>query len=185
VRETTFPDAKQEITVPLRDVEIGEHMARYVQDFHKPLAVGQVVSEYPSPALTHDRASRISEPFSKTAVQTMSIGRTGLHEREPVSPGAIPWRYSFGRRHSVTGARMVPEGRFGNAQKVRGSQHAGAFLWVLLTGAIALAASGAAFAQDEPTSAATPESPETPLAAPIGPPSPERSKQFLNWETGG
>jgi hypothetical protein len=55
---------------------------------------------------------------------------------------------------------------------------------VLLTGAIALGASGAAFAQDEPTSAAGPESPALPQAAPIGPPSPERPKQFLNWETG-
>ena len=65
-----------------------------------------------------------------------------------------------------------------------GSQHTGAFLWVLLTGAIALGASGAAFAQDEPTSAAGPESPALPQAAPIGPPSPEMPKQFLNWETG-
>jgi hypothetical protein len=81
-------------------------------------------------------------------------------------------------------AQAVPDSRFGNAQKVKGSQHASAFLWVLLTGAIALAASGVAFAQDEPTSAAAPESPERPQAAPIGPPSPERSKQFLNWETG-
>jgi hypothetical protein len=82
-------------------------------------------------------------------------------------------------------AQAVPDNLFGNAQKIRGSQHAGTFLWVLLTGAIVIAASGAAFAQDEPTSAATPESPETPQAAPIGPPAPEEGpKQLLNWETG-
>jgi hypothetical protein len=114
----------------------------------------------------------------------MSIGRTGLHEREPVLSGAIPWRYSIGRWHPGAEAREVPEGRSGNAPGVSGSQHTGAFLWVLLTGAIALGASGAAFAQDEPTSAAAPESPAIPQAAPIGPPSPERPKQFLNWETG-
>jgi hypothetical protein len=114
----------------------------------------------------------------------MAIGRTGSHEREPVSPDAIPQCYSTDRPPPVVEARAVPDGRFGNAQKVSGSQHAGAFHWVLLTGAIALAASGAAFAQDEPTSAAVPESPATPQAAAIGPPSPERPKQYLNWETG-
>jgi len=114
----------------------------------------------------------------------MAIGRTGSHEREPVSPGAIPQCYSTDRPPPVVEARAVPDGRFGNAQKVSGSQHAGAFHWMLLTGAIALAASGAAFAQDEPTSAAVPESPATPQAAAIGPPSPERPKQYLNWETG-
>lgn len=114
----------------------------------------------------------------------MVIWRTGSHEREPVSPGAIPQCYSTDRPPPVVEARAVPDGRFGNAQKVSGSQHAGAFHWVLLTGAIALAASGAAFAQDEPTSAAVPESPATPQAAAIGPPSPERPKQYLNWETG-
>ena len=31
-RETSIPDVKQEITVPLRDVEIGEHIARCVQE---------------------------------------------------------------------------------------------------------------------------------------------------------
>lgn len=114
----------------------------------------------------------------------MAIGRTGSHEREPVSPGAIPQCYSTDRPPPVVEARAVPDGRFGNAQKVSESQHAGAFHWVLLTGAIALAASGAAFAQDEPTSAAVPESPATLQAAAIGPPSPERPKQYLNWETG-
>ena len=38
----SFPGAKQEITVPLRDVEIGEHIARYVQDSDKSLTVCQV-----------------------------------------------------------------------------------------------------------------------------------------------
>jgi hypothetical protein len=84
----------------------------------------------------------------------------------------------------VVEAHAVPDSRFGKRPGVSRYQHAGKLLWALLTGAIALAASGAAFAQDEPTSAATPESPATPQAAPIGPPAPEGPKQFLNWETG-
>jgi hypothetical protein len=114
----------------------------------------------------------------------MSIWISGSHECEPVSSHSISLRYSINQGHPVVDACPVPEGRSGNAPGVSGSQHTGAFLWVLLTGAIALAASGAAFAQDEPTSAAAPESPAIPQAAPIGPPSPERPKQFLNWETG-
>jgi hypothetical protein len=115
----------------------------------------------------------------------MSIGRMGLHEREPVLSGAIPWRNSIGRWHPVVEARTVPEGRSGNAPGVSGSQHTGAFLWVLLTGAIALALAmpGAGFAQER-TSADALTSPAPQEAAPIGPPAPEGSKQVLNWETG-
>jgi len=114
----------------------------------------------------------------------MSIWRSGSHECERVSSHSISLRYSINQGHPVVDACPVHEGRSGNAPGVSGSQHTGAFLWVLLTGAIALGASGAAFAQDEPTSAAEPESPALPQTAPIGPPSPERPKQFLNWETG-
>jgi hypothetical protein len=88
-------------------------MARYMQDSDTPLAVGQVESDYPSQAVTHDPASRISRPCSETSVQTMSIGRTGPHEREPVSSGAIPWRYSIGQPHPVVETQAAPECRFG------------------------------------------------------------------------
>ena len=123
--------------------------------------------------------------FSETAVRTMAIERTGSYEREPVSSGAIPWCYSIDRRHPVVGARAVLEGRPGNAPGVSGSQHAGEFLWALLTGALVLAlvAPGAGFAQER-TSSDAPTSPAPPQAAPIGPSVPEGPKQFLNWETG-
>ena len=116
----------------------------------------------------------------------MSIGGTGSHEREPVSSGAIPRRYSTGRRHPVVGARAVPEGRFGNAPRVSVSQYAGEFLLALLTGALALAlvAPGAGFAQEEPTSSDAHTSPPPLQAAPIGPTAHEGPKQFLSWETG-
>ncbi len=116
----------------------------------------------------------------------MSIGRTGSHEREPASSGAIPWRYSIDLSHPVVGARAVPESRFGNAPEVSGSQHAGEFLWALLIGALVLAlvAPGAGFAQEKHTSSDARTSPAPPQAAPIGPPAHEGSKQFLNWETG-
>jgi len=115
----------------------------------------------------------------------MSIGRTGLHEREPVSPGAIPWRYSMVRPHPVVKARAVPEGRFGNAPGVSRYQLTGECLWALLTGALALAlvTPGAGFAQER-TSTDEITSPAPPQAAPIGPPAHEWSKQRLNWETG-
>ena len=115
----------------------------------------------------------------------MSIGRTGLHEREPVSPGAIPWRYSMVRPHPVVKARAVPEGRFGNAPEVSRYQLTGEFLWALVTGALALAlvTPGAGFAQER-TSTDEITSPAPPQAAPIGPPAHEWSKQRLNWETG-
>ena len=108
-----------------------------------------------------------------------------LYEREPVLSGALPWRHSIGRRHPIVEVRAVPEGRFGNAPGVSGSRHVGEFLWALLTGALALAfvMPGAGFAQEEHTAAA-PTLPAEPQAAPIGPPVPERPKQFLNWETG-
>jgi hypothetical protein len=74
---------------------------------------------------------------------------------------------------------------------VSGSQHAGEFLWALLTGALVLALliPGAGFAQ-EGTTADTPTSPTPPQAALIGPaspiglPAPEGPNQRLNWETG-
>ncbi|TKS64575.1 MAG: hypothetical protein EWM73_00302 [Nitrospira sp.] len=168
--------------MPLRGVEIGEQMARYVQDSNKPLAVGQVESDYPSQAVTHDLASRISRPCSGGSVQTVSIGRTGQPEREPVSSGAIPWRYFIGQPHPVVETQAVPGGRFGNAPGVSRCQHAGEFLWALLS--LALVAPGAGFAQEERTSTDELTSPAPPQAAPIGPPAPEGPKQRLNWETG-
>jgi hypothetical protein len=60
-----------------------------------------------------------------------------------------------------------------------------AFIWALLTGALALAlvTPGAGFAQER-TSAAEPTSTAPPQATLIGPPAPGESKQVLNWETG-
>ncbi len=118
-------------------------------------------------------------------MQTMSISKTGLHEGEPVLSGGIAWRYSIGRRHPVVEARAVPEGRFGTAPGVNGSQHADEFRWSLLTGALALALAmpGAGFAEER-TSADAPRPAEAPQAALIGPPAPERPKLVLNWETG-
>jgi hypothetical protein len=98
----------------------------------------------------------------------MSIWNTGPHEREPVSYGAIPWRYSIGR-----------------GPEASGFQHAGEFRWALLIGALALALvmPGAGFAQ-EGTSADAP-TPQAPTqSGPIGPPAPVGSNQVLNWETG-
>jgi hypothetical protein len=103
--------------------------------------------------------------------------------RRQYSSGAIPWHYSIGRRHSVVEARGILEGRSGNAPGMSGSQHARELLWALLTGALALAMPGAGFAQER-TSADALTSPAPQEAAPIGPPSPEGSKQVLNWETG-
>jgi len=142
-------------------------MASYVQDSNKPLAVDQVESDYPSQAVTHDLASCISRSCSETAVQTMSIGRTGLHEREPVSSGFIPRSYSVDQPHPVIETRAVPEGRFGNALEVSRAPHASEFLWALLTGALALAlvTPGVGFAQER-TSSDAPTSPTAPQAAP-------------------
>lgn len=68
---------------------------------------------------------------------------------------------------------------------MRESQHAGQVLWALLTSALVLAlvTPGAGFAQER-TSADVLTSPEPPQPTPIGPPAPERQKQFLNWDTG-
>ena len=40
--ETSFPHLRQEITLPLRDVEIGEDSARYTRDPEKPLRYGRL-----------------------------------------------------------------------------------------------------------------------------------------------
>ena len=69
----------------------------------------------------------------------MSIGRLGSHECEPVSSQAIPLRYSIGQEHPEIDACPVHEGRVGHQSDVRGSQHAGQFLWALLTSALVLA----------------------------------------------
>ncbi len=170
---------------PLMDVEIGEHMATYVQDSDKSLVVIQVESDHPPRAVTHGLALRLSGLCSETAVQTKSIGRLGQHECDPVLSDAIPWRFSIGRRQPVVEAYAVPEGRFGNGSGVSGTRHAGEFLWALLIGALALALvmPGAGFAQERtPTDAPTSSAP--PQAAPIGPPAPEAPRQILNWETG-
>ena len=158
-------------------------MARYVHSSDKPLAVGRVGSDGPSPAVTYGVALCLSGPCSETAVPTLSISKTSSHEREPVSSGAILWRDSIGRRHPVVEAHAVPEGRFGNAPGVSRSQHTGEFLWTLLTGALALALvmPGAGFAQER-TSTDQLTSPAPLQAAPIGPPAPEEPKQVLNWE---
>jgi Domain of unknown function (DUF3943) len=116
----------------------------------------------------------------------MSIGRTGLHEREPVSSGFIPRSYSVDQPHPVIETRAVPEGRFGNALEVSRAPHASEFLWAFLTGALALVlvTPGVGFAQERTSSDAL-TSPTAPQAAPIGPPTPdEEPKQLLNWETG-
>jgi hypothetical protein len=69
----------------------------------------------------------------------MSIERARLHERESLSPSAIPLRYSMDRLPPVIEARVVPDSRFGKVPGVSRYQHAGEFLWALLTGALALA----------------------------------------------
>ena len=115
----------------------------------------------------------------------MSIGRTGLHEREPVSSGVIPRRYSIDQPHPVVEVCAVTEGRFGNAPGVSRCQHAGEFLWALLTSAVVLAlvTPSGGFAQER-TSTDELTQPAAPQAVPVGPPAPEGQKQLLNWETG-
>lgn len=115
----------------------------------------------------------------------MSMWRSGSHECEPVSSHCNPLRYSIGRGHTRIEAYTVHEGRFGHQSWASGSQHAGQFLWALLTSALVLAlvTPGAGFAQER-TSADAPTSPGLPQSASIGPTAPEGQKQFLNWETG-
>ena len=180
--ETFFPDAKQEITVPLRDVEIGEQMARYVQDSNTHLAVGQVESDHPSQVVRHDLATCSSRPCSETSRQTVSIGRTDLHEREPVSSGAFPWRHLIGQPHPVVETQALPAGRFGNAPRVSGSRHIGECLRALLLCALALALVPSAGFAEEPTSKDELTSPAATQAAPIGPPAPEEAKDSPSWE---
>ncbi|MEP6959567.1 MAG: hypothetical protein ABI980_12625, partial [Nitrospirota bacterium] len=112
----------------------------------------------------------------------MSIERTGLQEREPVSSVAIPWCDVIDRSHSGVGGRAVPGGRFRNAPGVSGFQHAGKFLWTFLIGVLVLVAPGVGFTQEERTSSNAVTSPAPPQATPIGPPSPEEPKQSLSWE---
>ena len=158
-------------------------MASYVQDSNRLLAACQVEPNYPSQAVTHDLASHISGPCSETAVQTIFMRRTGLHAREPMLSGVIPWRYSIGRSHLVAEARLVPQGRFGHAPGVSRCQHTGEFLWALLTGALALAlvTPAAGFAQER-TSPDELTSPAAPQAVPIGPPDLEGPKPSPSWE---
>ncbi len=112
----------------------------------------------------------------------MSIGRTDLHEREPVSSGAFPWRYLIGQPHPVVETQALPAGRFGNAPRVSGSRHIGECLTALLLCALALAlVPGAGFAE-EPTSKDERTSPTATQAAPIGPPAPEEAKDSPSWE---
>jgi hypothetical protein len=40
--ETTFPHLRQEITIPLSDVEVGEDRGRYTRDPDKPLQYGRL-----------------------------------------------------------------------------------------------------------------------------------------------
>ncbi len=111
--------------------------------------------------------------------------RSGSHECESVSSHAIPLRYSIGQAHPVVDACPVHDGRLGHQSWVSGSQHADQFLWALFTSVLVLAlvTPGAGFAQEQ-TSTDMLTSPAPPQASPIGPPVPEKPKQFLNWETG-
>ena len=125
------------------------------------------------------------EACSETTEPAMSMWRSGSHECEPVSSHAISLRYSIGQGHPVIDACPIHEGRFGHQSWARGSQHAGQFLWALLTSSLVLTlvTPGAGLAQER-TSADAPTSPAPPQAAPIGPPAPGGSKQVLTGRRG-